>query len=99
LASLEHPDHISHPCLLILDNVDDPTINLAHRFIIVTTPNPTQSNLSPKAHIKVDVMSPEEAIEALLRTTFSLDVHVSEQDRAHGKAIVAELGRTIHPRV
>jgi hypothetical protein len=90
LAFLAHPDRNSHPCLLILDNVDDPTINLAyvlprcdHGFIIVTTQNPTQGNLSPKAHIKVDVMSPEEAIEAFLQTAFSPDAYVSEQGRAH----------------
>ena len=73
LVFLEHPDRIAHPCLLILDNVDDPIINLGdvlprcdHGFIIVTTRNPTQGNLSPNAHIKVDIMSPDEAIEAFL---------------------------------
>jgi hypothetical protein len=75
---LEYLDRIAHLCLLIFDKLDNPAINLAHvpprcdhRFIIVTTRNPTQVNLSPNVYIKVDIMTLDETIDAFLRVAFS----------------------------
>jgi hypothetical protein len=60
--------------LLVIDNVDDPAIDLApfiprweNGVVIVTSRNASRGQLSPSAHLQLDVMSLQEAVELLVR--------------------------------
>jgi tetratricopeptide (TPR) repeat protein len=60
--------------LLIIDNVDDTTLELApflprwrNGVVVVTSRNHSRGQLSPAGHLQLDVMTPEESAELLLR--------------------------------
>jgi hypothetical protein len=87
------------PWLLVLDNVDDPEIDVGlllplcdHGYVILTTRNPALEALSPKAYILLDVMDNAEAIEVLLKTIFTSQTHIANDSRRKASAIVKELG-------
>jgi hypothetical protein len=78
LEILAQPDdNITTDWLVILDNADDPGVNISrflpvcqHGSILITTRNPMAGDLAPGSHLKLDVMTREEAVEALLATVF-----------------------------
>jgi tetratricopeptide (TPR) repeat protein len=64
------------PRLLVYDNVDDPELDIAsllppgdNAVVIITSRNHSIGEMCPDAHLKLDVMSAEEAVELLLRGT------------------------------
>ncbi|PVF96984.1 hypothetical protein CPB86DRAFT_786474 [Serendipita vermifera] len=98
LRVLEEGDEtISRAWGIVFDNCDNPNIDLAsffpkcdHGFIIVTTRNPSLGFLSPKAHIQIGLMTPQEAIDVLLRSAL-LEPPISSRDRKHAAAITEKL--------
>lgn len=74
LRLLAYPEgEISENWLLIMDNADSSQFDLRdfipecdHGAILITSRNASLSTLSPLGHITMDVMSTEEAVEALL---------------------------------
>jgi hypothetical protein len=107
----EADETVTQDWLVILDNADD-TTDLPRFFpvcnfgsILITTRNPAVGALSPQAHVKLDVMDPEEAVEALLSSIFysalststvavsqQASVAPTERDREAALAIVDKLG-------
>ncbi|PVF95966.1 TPR-like protein [Serendipita vermifera] len=84
--------------LLILDNVDDPDINVEpllpqcdHGVIIITTRNSTLRHLTMDGHLTLDSLSEEEAMEALVSASRRL-FPTEESDIVHMKRVCAELG-------
>jgi hypothetical protein len=62
--------------LLIIDNVDDPSMNIEellpqcdHGAIIITTRNHILGHIAPNGHLQLDSMSEDEAIETLTRAS------------------------------
>ncbi|KIM20775.1 hypothetical protein M408DRAFT_30102, partial [Serendipita vermifera MAFF 305830] len=60
--------------LLVMDNVDDPNLNIAaflprwkRGAVIITSRNVSHGQLSPMGHLQLDVMSVDESIELLVR--------------------------------
>jgi tetratricopeptide (TPR) repeat protein len=100
LEVLANPDHeITRDWAIVYDNVDDSKINIARYLpqctfgtIVITTRNPNLGNLAPTAHLKLDVMSEEEAIDVLLRSAVPPPRTPTETDRQHARAIAHELG-------
>ncbi|CAG8764906.1 13164_t:CDS:1, partial [Acaulospora colombiana] len=74
LEILAHPDEVvTQDWLLIYDNADDPDLDLRdyiphcdHGSIFITTRNPGLGDLSPQCHLKLETMSEDEAVHALL---------------------------------
>ncbi|KIM29946.1 hypothetical protein M408DRAFT_99244 [Serendipita vermifera MAFF 305830] len=100
LDVLANPDHeITHHWAIVYDNVDDHQIDIARYFpkcafgtIIVTTRNPGLANLAPKAHIRLDIMSEEQATDVLLRSAVDPVGVPSEAERRYANDIAKALG-------
>lgn len=110
----EADEVVTKDWLVILDNADDATIDLPKFFptcnfgsILITTRNPTIGSLSPNSHITLDVMIPEEAVNALIASIFHSTSSTStiaknepstgntaptQRDREAALAIVERLG-------
>ncbi|CAG8695343.1 9600_t:CDS:2, partial [Acaulospora colombiana] len=85
--------------LLIYDNVDDPSLDLAdllpqctHGSIIITTRNPSLGDLSSSTPLEMDVMSEEEAVAALLSAAIPKPKKPTMDEVAMSIRIVEELG-------
>ncbi|KIM32134.1 hypothetical protein M408DRAFT_20473 [Serendipita vermifera MAFF 305830] len=116
LNLLSYPEgHLSPKWLIILDNADNCEVDLRnyipacdHGRVLITTRNATLSNLHPGGYIPLDVMSSEEATEALLSTALGPEISPishfnptmapprsvprTKRDRECAAAIVEELG-------
>lgn len=91
----------SKPWLLVIDNADDPDIDVSQYFpaggrgyILVTTRNPGVIVHATAGHIRFRGMDPEEAIALLLKSAYSeLEAeHPSPQSRSLAQGIASELG-------
>jgi len=89
------------PWLLILDNADDPDMDVSryipagsHGHILITTRNPNVIEYATIGHIRFSGMDPEEAISLLLKTASPADQASSPDPsaRALAQAIASELG-------
>jgi tetratricopeptide (TPR) repeat protein len=87
--------------LLIIDNVDDPKIDMAsflprwkNGAVVVTSRNAERGQLSPSAHLQLDVMSLEESVELVVRGS-GREWPPSDRDREAAMALAKELG--CHP--
>ncbi|KIM25295.1 hypothetical protein M408DRAFT_52795, partial [Serendipita vermifera MAFF 305830] len=84
--------------LLLYDNVDDPELDLSPLLprgdscvIAITSRNDLLGDLHPEAHLRLDIMALEEAVELLLRG--HKDPHISaDQARTDAVAIAEALG-------
>lgn len=74
LQALAEPNEVlTTRWLLIFDNVDDPNLDISefiplcdHGSVLITSRNAQLAALDPENHLPVDVMTPGEAVEALL---------------------------------
>lgn len=74
LNLLENPDgNLTRNWFMIMDNADDVNVDLTnyipqcdHGSILITSRNVALGDLDPDGHVSLDVMSREEAVEALL---------------------------------
>jgi hypothetical protein len=89
------------PWLLILDNADDPDMDLSrfvpagsYGHILVTTRNPSVVEHATVGHVKFHGMDPEEAISLLLKTAGPVDQAEGPnlQSRSLAQRIASELG-------
>ena len=90
-----------NPWLLILDNADDPDMDIlkyipdgVRGHIIITTRNPNAIMHANAGHLRFRGMDPEEAVDLLLRTA-SADTDptsANSQNRTLAQAIATELG-------
>ncbi|KIW02607.1 uncharacterized protein PV09_06055 [Verruconis gallopava] len=89
------------PWLIVLDNADDPDMDLSrfipagsHGHILITTRNPSVVDYATVGHVKFQGMDPEEAISLLLRTAKVMDQTESPNPRSRSLAqcIASELG-------
>lgn len=89
------------PWLLILDNADDPDMDLSrfmpagsHGHILITTRNPNVVEYATIGHIRFHGMDPEEAISLLLKAARPADQseQTSPQSRSLAQQIAIELG-------
>jgi hypothetical protein len=100
LEVLANPDHeITRDWAIIYDNVDDPNVKIGTYFpkssfgtIIVTTRNPNLGNLAPSAHIKLEIMSEDAAVDVLLRSAIDPSRKPTDEDKGHAREIVKALG-------
>jgi len=83
---------------LILDNADDPTLNLdpflpkhINLTIVITSRNPNLSNLSPVYHVELGEMEPEEGLTTLLHAA-RCELPLPPGELESAKAILKELG-------
>ncbi|KIM32300.1 hypothetical protein M408DRAFT_20617 [Serendipita vermifera MAFF 305830] len=98
LDVLANPDQeITREWVIVYDNVDDPSIDISQYFpncsfgsIIITTCNPNLGNLAPQAHIQLDVMTEEEAVEVLLQS--AIGGNPTKDDEAEALLIARDLG-------
>lgn len=98
LNRLARPDQNIKSWVIVFDDVGS-NIELSRYFplcefgmIIVTTQNPDYGSLSPQSHIRVDLMSEDEAVAALLKSVFPSNVKPTNEDRTHARRIVSEVG-------
>lgn len=90
LDILAQPDEvITADWLIIFDNFDNPDLKISQYFptcdhgsILITTRNPMAGDLAPNSHLRLDVMSPEEAVEALIASVFPT-VNISGKETGH----------------
>lgn len=102
LEILARPDdNITTDWLVILDNADDPGIDISrflpvceHGSILITTRNPMAGDLAPGSHLRLDVMTRDEAIEALLATAFPFKVSISAKGTAQEMSSIPALPTT-----
>lgn len=89
------------PWLLVLDNVDDPDMDISQYFspggkghILVTTRNPGVTDYANAGEFRFRGMDPEEAIELLLKSSHSPNASdlANPQDRKMAQGIASELG-------
>ncbi|KAG8836280.1 hypothetical protein FRC17_007430 [Serendipita sp. 399] len=85
--------------LIIFDNADDPDLKLSgyfpncgHGVILITSRNRALGNISPGMHLPLDVMSPAEAVEALLSSALDHKELPTHAHRQHAAEIVEKLG-------
>lgn len=109
LDVLAHPDHeITKEWVIVYDNVDDPTIDIARYFpkctfgsIIITTRNPNLGSLAPKAHIPVDLMTENESVEVILQSAIkggSLEAVIERIRKINARVsepVVAKIGEGV----
>ncbi|KIM23856.1 hypothetical protein M408DRAFT_27563 [Serendipita vermifera MAFF 305830] len=83
--------------LLVIDNVDDPNINISAFFpkwrrgsVIITSRNGSHGQLSPLSHLQLDVMSLNESIDLLIRG--SGGIQLSAQHSEAASKVAEELG-------
>ncbi|ETI21604.1 hypothetical protein G647_07951 [Cladophialophora carrionii CBS 160.54] len=89
------------PWLLVLDNADDPDLDIsefipagAHGHVLITTRNPNVAIYATAGSFRLQGLDPEEAITLLLRSAYPSD-HASETGaakRSLAQSIAAELG-------
>jgi hypothetical protein len=97
---LANPDHeVTKDWIIVYDNVDDPGIDIAKYFpkcsfgaVIITTRNPNLGNLAPRAHIKLDVMSEDEAVDVLLQSAIDSCRKTTGDEEEQAHVIAQELG-------
>ena len=97
-AAIEWLSQTSDPWLLILDNANDPEMDLSRFFpiagngdILVTTRNPSAQIYSTIGSFQFKGMDPEEAITLLLRLAYpEKEPHTSSREPA--EVIASELG-------
>ncbi|KAJ7278411.1 hypothetical protein C8J57DRAFT_1465521 [Mycena rebaudengoi] len=82
--------------LLIFDNADDPSINLAHYFpqsssgnILITSRNPKLHVHAPDAHHHISDMEEEDAVQLLLAS--AVESHTTETE-----TLAAEIVKVLH---
>jgi tetratricopeptide (TPR) repeat protein len=82
----------------VYDNVDDPHLNILPLIpqgtgcvIVITSRNHSIGQLSPEAHLELDVMSMDEAIELLMYSS-DPSIQSEEQAREEARAVAEELG-------
>ena len=85
--------------LIIYDNADDPDLDLRsfipacdNGAILITTRNTTLQHMAPEGYLELDVMSPEEAIAALLQAALPSGVKPTPRDRQAVTAIAEQMG-------
>lgn len=100
MAFLAQP-YIGGQRLLIIDNVDDPDLDLdpflprwASGTVIVTSRSISRGQLDPSTHLKLDVMTLDESIELLIRGSGKL-WPPSESDSQAATSLAEALGH--HP--
>jgi hypothetical protein len=83
---------------LILDNADDPTLNLVpiipkskNLTVIITSRNRNLGNLSTTCHMELGEMVPEEALLALLRAA-RRQLPLSDEESKSANTLLKELG-------
>ncbi|KAG8869837.1 hypothetical protein FRC20_000768 [Serendipita sp. 405] len=100
MYALAYPeDELTTRWLIILDNADDPAVDLLdyfphcnHGVILITTRNNVLGNISPQTHLPLDVMSVDEAVDALLSCVLSSTELRTKAHREHASQIVDQLG-------
>jgi tetratricopeptide (TPR) repeat protein len=100
LDVLAHPDHeITRDWAIVYDNVDNPAIKIPTYFpkclfgtVFITTRNPNLGNLATNAHLRLDIMSEDEAVEVLLRSAVPPPRMATEGERHHARRIAKDLG-------
>ncbi|KIM23915.1 hypothetical protein M408DRAFT_319259, partial [Serendipita vermifera MAFF 305830] len=97
LLFLSHPP-VGVQLLLLYDNVDDPDLDLSSLLpggnacvIAITSRNRLLGDLHPTSHLKLDVMSPEEATELLLYE-FNSPIPIPDQIRKDNLSLAEALG-------
>lgn len=89
------------PWLLVLDNADDPELDLSalmpvgdRGHILITSRNPSFRDYATAGTLHLNKMDPEEAIELLLRLSFpqDLDARAAQSSRTHAMGIADRLG-------
>ncbi|KIM20781.1 hypothetical protein M408DRAFT_30107 [Serendipita vermifera MAFF 305830] len=83
--------------LLVMDNVDDPKVNISaflpkwkRGAVIITSRNGSHGQLNPSGHLQLDVMSPDESTELLIRGSGSTQLSGSHREAA--AKVAEELG-------
>lgn len=87
--------------LMIMDNADDNKVDIrsyiplcGHGSILITSRNASMSDLDPEGYIAMDVMSREEAVEALLAAAVGTIVaSTTEESRMGNRALVRHTSR------
>ncbi|KIM24578.1 hypothetical protein M408DRAFT_317355, partial [Serendipita vermifera MAFF 305830] len=87
-----------HTRLLLYDNVDDPDLDLSSLLpqgkscaVAITSRNSLLGDMYPEAHLRLDIMSMDEAIDLLLRSP-DRPTTTTERARAEATAIAEALG-------
>lgn len=85
--------------LIIYDNADDPELDLRgfipvcdNGALLVTTRNTTLKHMAPEAYLELDVMSPGEAVPALLQAALPSGIKPTARDQKVAEAITEQLG-------
>ncbi|CAG7847843.1 SubName: Full=Uncharacterized protein {ECO:0000313/EMBL:CCA77866.1} [Serendipita indica DSM 11827] len=97
---LENPNSkLTARWLIIFDNADDDSVsiqdympNCRHGSIIITTRNPSLGSLAPETHLVLDVMSGEEATNALLSSALAATEERTPRHKEMASKIVEQLG-------
>ena len=101
VAGIHWLSRCSKPWLLVIDNADDPDIDVSQYIpagwnghIIITTRNPGVMTHTTAGHIKFHGVDPEEAIDLLLRSAYPQDEqeYPNPQNRMLAQGIASELG-------
>ena len=100
-AGIHWLSRYSHPWLLILDNADDPEMDISKYLpdgvrghVLITTRNPSAIMYATAGYVRFRGMDPEEAVNLLLRTA-SADIDplsANPKNRTLAQAIASELG-------
>ena len=83
---LVHPEgNLTRKWLIVLDNADNHEVDLRnyippcdHGCVLITSRNAALSDLHPRGYIAMDVMTHEEATEALLSTALGPEIHATQ---------------------
>ena len=100
-AGMHWLSRCTKPWLLVIDNADDPDMDVSQYFptggngyILITTRNPGATNHATVGQIQFRSMDPEEAISLLLKHAYPQDEseHLKPQNRRLAQGIASELG-------
>ena len=100
-AGMHWLSRCSKPWLLVIDNADDPDMDVSQYFptggngyILITTRNPGATIHATVGQIQFRSMDPEEAITLLLKHAYPQDEseHLKPQNRKLAQGIASELG-------
>ncbi|CAG7849927.1 SubName: Full=Uncharacterized protein {ECO:0000313/EMBL:CCA75861.1} [Serendipita indica DSM 11827] len=100
MGLLEEPaGKLTSRWLIIFDNADDENFsvhnyipNCGHGSILITTRNPSLGNLAPESHIALDIMSVEEATNALFASAMNANEEKTARHIETAQKIVEQLG-------